>query len=342
MMIPALLAVGGGVAVLAWALTRSRPKTDTPAIASRSVWSFAVWVPQTPDDTQRVAAAACQCIDEADPATCVWHALWPGVPSPPIAGDHLSVTSAWSVVQAAVALAHEQGCDARGDAPDRDEADPVSPVNPDRSNEIESLIRGQPQLGFFYDVRADDRLLGTDPEHSIIWRALYLGTIEAALAKGWSESAAVDRARQVANEPANRTRYLHAIQCASRYNAQAYGTRGFGPKAMPSPNGLAIRLLAVHDDARSRLLAGEPLHRTIALGKPSDNYKGTATGAGSSLEMIWLPALRSDALLDPNRSRAVDWSGLYWSDGSSKTEPPPAVVALGIVDVPAGVEWGGC
>jgi len=160
----------------------------------------------------------------------------------------------------------------------------------------------------------------------------------AAQSKGWSTDKAQSRAAALAADAKARVAYLDIIQCGA-WNDALYGTWGYGKSAMPSSHGRAIRLVPRHDRVYDRLIDGQAPIRTIALGVPADKGTGSATGIGDAYELLWLPPLRVDALLDVNRSRQVVADGLVWADGSSKYSPPPSVQALGILHAPSG-PWG--
>lgn len=301
--------------------TGARPAITNP----RALWPSPVWVPTRADEMQRLFDAACDCLGEADPLTCVWQTAWPGVPAPPLQGDHLSVREAWAAARGAVAAARELGCAG---------LTATGPRTAAAASLVRSLLSQVPMPGALYQCQEGDYLPGDDPQRSIVWQALYNGTFAAALGDKLTELQAHERALAVASDPQARARYEGAIQCG--WNAQLYGSLAHGPEASPALNDLAVVVAPIHDAVLERLLAGEAPIRTIALDSPS----GVPTGAGSTPPLLWLPAVRRDALTDPLRRRQVDTSGLVWSDGSSKLNPPPPILALGVLDVPAGVDWG--
>lgn len=201
--------------------------------------------------------------------------------------------------------------------------------------DMAALTRAVPTPGYFYQVVAAERFLGDD---GILARALYQAVLDAAKAKGWSTTKAKARAAALAADVKARVTYLSIVQCGP-WNDAMYGTWGYSDQDLPAAHGRAIRLIARHDRVYERLADGQAPIRTLDRGAPADKGKGTATGAGDMPELLWLPALRSDALLDANRSRQVVAEGLVWADGSSKYNPPPAVQELGIENAPAG-PWG--
>ena len=327
-----------------------------------------LWVPQTAEDLEALLSIMCRCLD-ASPgvsddvlAKCTWVTHW-RLPNPgqPIEGDHPTVKQALESLHFAVVAARQGMCDR---LPDRDDApiitdpviiDPVpadgpehgelpdvepdTPVEPGPtpsvSIDMAALTRYDPTPGYFYQVRQGDTFLG---DLGIVRQALYRATLAAAQSKGWSVDKAQSRAAALAADAKARVAYLNVIQCAA-WNDALYGTWGYGKSAMPSSHGRAIRLIAKHDRVYDRLADGQSPVRTIALGVPADKGTGSATGIGSAYELLWLPPLRADALLDVNRVKQVVADGMIWPDGSSKYNPPPAVQALGIEHVPAGT-WG--
>lgn len=357
----------GTLAVLGVALAAafgSRGASAQPSLpsGSRAPHTKAVWVPVREDEIQRVIASACGCPSQGDLAVCVWNQLWPGVPYPPIDGDHPSVREAATVVDsvlAAITLDRFGFCGKRGD----DEADDLPSIDDEpndgtKPNDDAEPSDGKPSFdpneyisdaskplaGTFIQVRPNQVFLGGAnlEDRALIWNILYNTTFEAALGKNLPESKARELAREVADNPQERLRYLHAIQCGE-FNDQGFGTYKWKEGlSVPAKHGRAVVLLPIHDDVLWRIQSGQPVVRTVSLGKPSDAGKGGATGAGSKLPAFWAPALRTDALLDPKRARRVDTSGLVWSDGSPKTSPPPPIMKLGITDVPSGVSWGQC
>lgn len=312
-------------------------------------------------------------------AACVWvsRADWAAVPWPPIGTDHASVHDAATLVRAAVhAALHENACAATIDGarvlplppvdrdPDRladvleivddedlvedqdeDEdqddatADIVDDEPPERAVEelpdISAITSSKPTCGMFF-LNLD----GTIPlgDHGFVAQALVDEAFDAAKEAGRSTLDAQQIAAAIAADPSNRLAYWRAVQCG-RWNDGLWGTWGYGPGAVPGPHGRAIRILPYHDDAYGRLALHEPPIRTIKLGSHKTRGDGKGWGAGSHYELLWLPPLRRDALLDPKRKNPIVVEGLYWPDGSSKLDPPPWVQDLGIVDLPPA-EWG--
>jgi len=201
--------------------------------------------------------------------------------------------------------------------------------------DMAALTRTTPTPGYFYQVHEGEPFFGDD---GILARALHQAVLDAAKTKGWSTAKAHARAATLAADAKARVAYLSVIQCGP-WNDAMYATWGYGPNDRPAAHGRAIRLIARHDRVYERLANGQAPIRTLDRGLPVDKGTGAATGAGDMPELLWLPPLRSDALLDANRVRQVVAEGLVWADGSSKINPPPAVQELGIENAPAG-PWG--
>lgn len=310
-------------------------------------------------------------------AACVWvsRADWAAVPWPPIPSDHASVHEAAGLVRAAVGAAlHEHACtpeldddDARPlplppvrvddtntlldlievveDEDDHDRADDAAadivdddeppPAADEELPDVSAITSSKPTCGMFF-LNLDGVIpLG---DHGFVAQALVDEAFDAAKEAGRSTLDAQQIAAAIAADPSNRLAYWRAVQCG-RWNDGLWGTWGYGPGAVPGPHGRAIRILPYHDDAYGRLALHEPPIRTIKLGSYKTRGDGKGWGSGSNYELLWLPPLRRDALIDPKRKNPIVVEGLYWPDGSSKLDPPPWVQELGIVDLPPA-EWG--
>jgi hypothetical protein len=345
----------------------------------RAGFPGSVFVPGTRVELDALVVTACGCVasqPEANAETiaaCVWvsRADWAAVPWPPIPTDHASVLEAAALVRAAVhAALHENGCkhddaralplplpparvddtdtladvidvieiveeddddDAAADIVDDEPREPAVEELPD----ISAIASTKPACGIFY-LNFDGVIpLG---DHGFVAQALYDEAFNAAKEAGRSTLDAQQIAAAIAADPSNRLAYWRAVQCG-RWNDAMWGTWGYGPGAVPGPHGRAIRILPYHDDAYGRLDLHEPPIRTIKLGSYKTRGDGKGWGSGSNYELLWLPPLRRDALLDPKRKHPIVAEGLYWPDGSSKMDPPPWVQELGIVDLPPA-EWG--
>jgi hypothetical protein len=313
-----------------------------------------VWTPQTPAEVEEVLKVACRCVFGAPQlsddmlAECIWRNKWRGTPYPgaSVDGDHPSVAEALAVVHLSVEAARGGECEAYPELDPQYEGDDHGSVEPDEDDgdsktiepkavDMNALTRLDPTPGSFYQVREGDSFLG---DQGIVAQALYRAVIVAAQAKGWSKAKAQSRAVALAADAKARVAYLHVIQC-SPWNDALYGTWGYGKHAMPAPHGRAIRLVPKHDRVYDRLADGQSPIRTLDWGAPADKGTGSATGAGDAYELLWLPPLRSDALLDVNRQQQVVADGLVWPGGLTKYNPPLSVLMLAIVNVPPP-PWG--
>lgn len=191
---------------------------------------------------------------------------------------------------------------------------PVIPTVPDA--DVPSIVSGldspAPRVGHYYQVAHGDTLLGTAPR-SIVYQALLAFGGEA-----------------IAKVPAKRLAYLDLILC-SGWNDYLYGTFGYGSGAHPGPHGRSIRMLRYHSDNRARLLAGAAPWRNIGIGAPGDGGKGTGrpleSGRAEAFEYLWLPEISTQAI---QANGSITTEGVRWADGSSKINPPPEVVDIGI------------
>lgn len=200
---------------------------------------------------------------------------------------------------------------------------------------------GVPAPGHFYQVQQGNRLLGEDPNNSIIFQMLGLAAFEAARKNGLDEAAANEFATQVATNPQLRIDVLELIS-ASPWNDALYATYGYGTKAVPSSRtGRALRMLPSHAPVREALISAQAPIRNIVLGTPADKLKGNAgplTGSLRSYSYLWLPRLSLDALFKGQVSALGD---AVWADGTPGSSPPPEVMGLGLPAAPEGVVWGG-
>lgn len=280
---------------------------------------------ELPDD-DAVQPAACSCaaglteLSEAQLRACVWASFYPAIAWPPVPGDHHSILQAADMVIEAVSRAKGGACAIDGE--------PVSPDEAKDAWDISKWFSPDAWPGHLYQVKPGDSLLGED---GIIARAIYRATYEHALGAGLSDDVAQQRAFANAADPGNRMAYLHAIQCGG-WNAALYGSKVFSSKAVPSPNGLAIRALPYHAANYERIVSGLAPMRLLNV--------ETGNGTGKALELLWLPPLVRAALLDMSRQIQVSTSGLVWQDGTSMMLPPPQIQALGMANVPANVQWG--
>jgi len=214
------------------------------------------------------------------------------------------------------------------------------------------LNSNYPTHGTLLQVRHGDRLLGTFSEinvgqdiqgealRSIAYTTLLGAAWDTAKSNGASDADAKKFAQDVAYDNSNRVDYIHLIQC-SPWNDALYTTYGFGPQAMESPAGRALRFLPQHHDNRKRMMQGYAPRRNITLGDITDKGAGNAQAQSGdrNLAYLWLPKLNEDTLWDSG-GKDITTNGVNWADGSSAIMPPPEVVELGVENVPEGAGWG--
>ncbi len=219
--------------------------------------------------------------------------------------------------------------------PDEPPKDP-DPPKPD-PKAIADLIRDDwPKDGRIFKVSSGYQFLGKPPGTSkpIVYRAIADKAYRVAKEHGRSNDAALAYAKQIAGVGSNRLAYFHAIQCDA-WNDQLYGTFGYGPKAMPSQHGRAIRLLPQHADNVARMLQGQAPIRSILLRTPNDAGKGNGIAAGGApkghFEALWLPEIDGEHM---------------WLTGQIRVftaGPPKLIDDLGMEDAsgaPKGQSWG--
>ena len=212
-----------------------------------------------------------------------------------------------------------------------------------------------PDPGTLLQVRYGDRLsgnfsaaqqrTGSDAEgqalRSIAYTTLLSAGWLAAKENGATDEEAGRFSRLVANDNNNRLEYIQLIQC-SPYNDALYTTFGYGPKAVGSPVGRALRFLPMHYNNRGRLMRGLAPRRNITLGTPGDKNSGNSYGQDEqarSFAYIWLPKINLQILWDSG-GKDVTTSGVTWPDGSNGIMPPPEVLRYGVENVPDSVAWG--
>ena len=369
----AALGLFGGILALARSGAETTPARALPP-GERVGFPGSVFVPTTRIELDALVAAACSWAaakpegDAETIAAFVWvfsRADWAAVPWPPIPTDHASVLEAAALVRAAVhAALHENACKPKqDDAPARTDTLPpartdtlpdVIEIVEDDDDAAAEIVDDEPREAAVEELPDVSAITSSKPtcgkfllnfdgviplgDHGFVAQALYDEAFDTAKEAGRSTLDAQQMAAAIAADPSNRLAYWRAVQCG-RWNDGLWGTWGYGPGAVPGPHGRAIRILPYHDDAYGRLALHEPPIRTIKLGSYKTRGDGKGWGSGSKYELLWLPPLRRDALLDPKRKHPIVAEGLYWPDGSSKLDPPPWVQELGIVDLPAA-EWG--
>lgn len=233
--------------------------------------------------------------------------------------------------------------------PDPDEPAPFDPTPWETPPGVD-----YPTPGTLLQVMYGDRLAGKfRPQHtgsdedgqalrSIAFMTLLsAGYMAGKEVGGLSHEAALDFASKVGHDNTNRLEYIHLIQC-SPWNDALYTTYGFGPKAIESPAGRALRFLPQHYDNRSRLVRGLSPKRNMTLGTSADKNSGSAYGQNTNernFAYIWLPKINLQKLWDSNGTE-VTTEGIQWEDGSNGIMPPPPVLAYGVENVPEAVSWG--
>lgn len=218
--------------------------------------------------------------------------------------------------------------------PPKPQPDPIAPIPAEPGGpEIDKWTDIYPTDGRFYQVKVGDTLLGTSAKRSITKRAVSQKAYLVAKQHGLSDAEALQYATERSGAD-NRLTYFHAIQC-DRWNDELYGTFGYGPQAVPSQHGRAIRMLPQHQKNSARLRSLDAPVRSILLRSTNDRGKGNGFAAPGAprghLEFLWLPEIDGDHLWTTGQVRV-------FSGG-----PPPFVQQLGIVDAsgaPDGVAWG--
>lgn len=183
---------------------------------------------------------------------------------------------------------------------------PTGPIPPGGGIDLGEWRRKYPTPGALYQVSRGDTGLGTQSEHSIAYRALLSAGFLAARTVGGqsideSRKFGLDLAARYRGAPQRRIEYWQAIQC-SGFNDAAYGTFGFGDKAMPAPSGRAIRLLPSHKDTAAALKAGRPIVRNIDL------HSGRELERANKFELLWLPELDLQAIWDNFEIIVTEWN----------------------------------
>lgn len=341
---------GAGL-ITAWVIARGRGKSSKKKGgngAHRSPWPTPLlWDPARLEvDATREICRLGPLVADDRLAGSVWASLFPSIAWPILEADHESVRSAGLLVGELVGeylVAPSTFCLEPEPGPlPRPNPIPVGPgpVIPPAPIAVEELEDVYPTPGRFYQVRQGDFFNGTNPDHSIVYRALLsAGYLAAKNLGGFDDEAASAYARSVANNSAARAIYRKMILCVP-FNDENYSTYGYGPNAAVGPHGRGIRLVPVHADNRARLADGLPAMRLITLGKPSDEGNLLHTGSGDDYEYLWLPALNLSKLwAGGSWDDRITSDGVTWEDGSSQFNPPPEVHTATQL-LPAGVSWG--
>ncbi len=201
------------------------------------------------------------------------------------------------------------------EVPTGDEEDEEDAADPT----IEEIVDPYPRGATFYQVRAGDRFLGKNGQHSIAYRYLLSEGYLAALENGLTHEQALDWAAEKATT-ANTYAVTDIIQC-SGHNDALYGADKVAV-SRAGPGGRSILLRPVHANNRTLIENGEAPVRNVTMGgNPSDP-------ALREYEFLWLPAINRTVFFETNGA-TVTTDGQVWSDGSTKNLPPPAIEQLG-------------
>lgn len=197
------------------------------------------------------------------------------------------------------------------------------------------LIDPYPRGGVFYQVRVGDRFGGTNSQRSIAYRYLlseaFLAASEAGLL---STEAAREWAVTVAKQDKLRLRAIDLYQC-SGWNDAMYGATPV-QVSHASAHGRSILLRPVHGPVLQRLQNGfAPVRNVTMGGNPAD-------GDLRKYELLWGPTIDRVVLWDSG-GQVLTTTGMIWSDGTSRENPPPWVMDLGIDDETGALEGNfGC
>jgi len=287
-------------------------------------------------------------------ATTVARATWPVHPKskqpivwPPVQGSPKEVVCVWEMLLAQISSDRTPCPEGTTLSEDGERCDPDVTVHGFDVTPYETPPESDyPTPGTLVQIRKDDILEGTasannkskHAERSIAYTTLLSAGYIAARDAGEDDAAAKQFARLVANNASNRHDYFQLIQC-SPWNDALYTTYGYGPQAMPSPVGRALRFLPQHDDNRARIIMGQAPRRATKLGAPSDQKKGNGSGTGRSFEYLWLPKINLEILFKSGGT-TITTQGVSWDDGSNGIMPPPEILQFGVDNVPNSVSWG--
>lgn len=191
--------------------------------------------------------------------------------------------------------------------------------------------RQSPTDGYMYQVRFGDFFGGKNDDRSIAYRAILHRAKQVALDHGLNPIEAETYARKIAGVGRNRAIYIQAIQCVG-VNDMAYGTWGYGKKAVASLHGRAIRLLKYHPNNRQRLIEGKPILRNIRLG----TYANAGDGSGKPInpeeadafEYLLLPRIDGAWLWQTGEVRISGWNPAFEYEVATY-EDLPAVLGCG-------------
>ncbi|MCH9682959.1 MAG: hypothetical protein K0V04_16100 [Deltaproteobacteria bacterium] len=197
------------------------------------------------------------------------------------------------------------------------------PVQPPPKQELGELTTDYPEGGRFYPVRYGDTFGGTRSSGIAHRYLLSEGFLAAKEHGGLSDDEALDFAIGISTG-GRRNRVIDFIQC-SGWNDAMYGAE---PKqgTRVSDHGRSILLLPVHGPVAAQLANSEQPSRNI--------WRASGYGANEAwreLEFLWLPAIDRKVLWESD-GKTLSTLGVWWPDGSTKENPPPWVMALGLGD----------
>ncbi len=210
------------------------------------------------------------------------------------------------------------------------ETPPRVPPPSDDGPPWSELVDPYPRGETFYPVVEGDRFGGTSSKHSIAYRFLLSEAFLAARdLGGLGEDEAITWAVAVAKQDKIRLACIELIQC-SGWNDAMYGANPVS-QSHASAHGRSILLRPVHGPTGGLLALGKTPFRNVTLGgNPADDDE-------RHYEMLWMPGI-DRALLWDSGGIVVSTMSMVWADGTSKANPPPWVMALGMEDTSGALE----
>lgn len=195
-----------------------------------------------------------------------------------------------------------------------------------------------PRAGNFYQVGSGDTLLGED---GLVAQVLRDAGLRAAREVGGLDGAAAEEFARNTVKGSNRVTYHDATVC-SGWNDLHYGTWGYSSrKNRAGPHGRSIRMLPIHADNRARIEAHQAPIRNVQMRGPEDAGKGNGRAIDNALaekhEYLFFPDINLDILWETGE---ITSRGLEWEDGTSRSNPPPGVMALGSATEPTLAVYG--
>ncbi|MCA9654693.1 MAG: hypothetical protein KC501_32560 [Myxococcales bacterium] len=202
--------------------------------------------------------------------------------------------------------------------------EPVFPPSEDDDPPWSELVDPYPRGGVFYQVEEGDRFGGTNASRSIAYRYLLSeGYLAAKEIGGLSHEDAMAWAASVGRQDKVRLAVIDLYQC-SGWNDAMYGADPV-QVSHASANGRSILLRPVHAPVASALHERQtPIRNVTRKGNPAD-------GSLRRYELLWSPAIDRTELWESG-GRTISTVDQWWPDGSTKENPPPWVMALGIDD----------